>query len=95
MPTVSVVNQPHRGNFSHVCRRGQRRFFHERVVPRVDGDRGNANLVEEVLRAGRFIIVVFVLEAIDARNIGLVEGANGGAGADGVDVKRTRKLFVF
>ncbi len=95
MPTVGVVNQPHRGNFSHVFGRGQRRFFHKWIVPRVDGDRRHANLVEKVLRTGRFIIVIFVLEAIDASNVGLVEGANGGTGTDGVDIKRTRKLFVF
>ena len=95
MSPVGVVNQPHRGDFSHVLGRGQGGFLHERIVPSVDRNGGYPNLVKKILCAGGLIIVIFVLEAINTSDVSFVEGADRGAGADGVDVECTRKLFVF
>ena len=95
MSPVGVVNQPHRGDFSHVLGRGQGGFFYERIVPSVDRNGRYPNLVKKILGAGRLVIVIFVLEAINAGDVSFVKGADRGAGADGVDVERSRKLFVF
>lgn len=95
VPAVLVVDQPHRSELTDVFRCGQSGLFHERVVPRVDRHSRHADLVQPVLGAAALVVVVLVLEAVDASDVGFVEGSDGVARANGLYVERVGELLVL
>ena len=92
---VLVVDQTYGGQLPDVRSGGEGGFFHEGVVARVDGHRRHADLVQPLFRAAAVVVVELVLEAVNARDVGLIEGPDRVARANRLDVEGVRELLVL
>lgn len=89
---VLGVDQPHWRLVPYILRTRQRCLLDERVITSVDRHGRHAYLGQPPLGAAAAVVVEFVPEPVDARDVGLVEGADRVAGADLLNAEVAREL---